>query len=229
MNNWQLYRYSRFDPAMNMALDDVLLQHVGQTGNSIRFYGWEEPCFSIGYFQPAQVAPCGYAFVRRPSGGGVVDHRNDFTFSLVFSAESPLYQVDRFESYRIINQAVADALADLGIETRLTSEDIADDVNRHELICFATPAKHDVLASGGRKLCGGAQRRRRHGMLHQGSIVLGKDDQRSVDELEMAILQAFRKLGIGDPAEREYSEELLEEAKLLARQRYASDSWNRKK
>lgn len=38
------------------------------------------------------------------------------------------------------------------------------------LSCFAGPTLHDVMKADGRKICGGAQRRTRNGVLHQGSI-----------------------------------------------------------
>ncbi len=38
------------------------------------------------------------------------------------------------------------------------------------MACFASPTLYDVIGPDGRKLCGGAQRRTRRGLLHQGSI-----------------------------------------------------------
>src|SRR5205814_9508783 len=70
--------------AMNMAIDDALLEHA--TVASIRFYRWHSPALSFGYF--GSVADVGRyvavrELVRRWIGGGTVFHGNDLTYSIV--------------------------------------------------------------------------------------------------------------------------------------------------
>ena len=71
-----------------MAVDEALLRHV-QTP-LLRIYGWETACVSIGYFQKATVAPSDRPFVRRYTGGGLVEHGRDLTYTLVLPADHPL-------------------------------------------------------------------------------------------------------------------------------------------
>lgn len=62
--------------ALNMAIDEVLLDSVQQTGRpTLRFYSWAPPTLSLGYFQPldkrhshSASLPC--KVVRRSTGGG---------------------------------------------------------------------------------------------------------------------------------------------------------------
>src|ERR1043166_2679925 len=73
--------------AMNMAIDEALLESAAVP--SIRFYCWQSPALSFGYFGKfADVAI--YAnkrdLVRRWTGGGIVLHEDDLTYSIVIPA-----------------------------------------------------------------------------------------------------------------------------------------------
>jgi lipoate-protein ligase A len=85
---------------------------------------------------------------------------------LIIPADDPLATVRPAEMYRLIHGGVVAALEKAGYHARL-----ADPMDRRQgPVCFTAPALHDVVALDGRKLCGGAQRRTRQGILHQGSI-----------------------------------------------------------
>jgi len=214
-------------PAANMAVDELLLATMPGAPALLRCYGWAEPATSIGYFQPATVAPAGYPFVRRPTGGGLVYHLHDFTFSLVIPRGHPLFTVDRFTSYRLVNDAVRAAMAGLGEETWLAP--VADDVDdRRALVCFTSPARFDVIGPRG-KLCGGAQRRTAGGMLHQASVDLDQVPDLPRATLAEAIAGALGPL-LGS-AYRPYQPDaaFLARVEALATSRYASDAWNRKR
>ena len=103
------------------------------------------------------------------TGGGVVDHRQDQTYSLIIPRGHPLAEARGAESYRIIHEAVAQALTTAGTPARLVSEDGAGD----SAACFKRPVAWDVVGEDGRKLAGGGQKRTRAGLLHQGSVVKG--------------------------------------------------------
>jgi lipoate-protein ligase A len=226
---WFLWQDAGRDAADNMAADEILLHHTQDLGVVLRFYQWQTPTISIGYFQPLSSAPEGkHQIVRRPTGGGVVDHRNDFTFSLVFPVTSPLYAVDRFESYRLINSTVAAALRNLSVTCHLHTEDIPKTVDRARMLCFQQPAKHDVVGANG-KICGGAQRRRSTGMLHQGSIDLSRLTELSRADFGQALSCAFQSLLKGDPAVFQPSAALAEEIANLGQSRYASSAWTNKR
>ena len=147
-----------------MALDEALLESV--TVPVLRIYRWDGPAVSFGYSQSLaavrKIHPS-VPVVRRWTGGGIVEHGSDLTFSLVVPGDEPLARLRPAETYRLIHEAVAGLLAD---GTRL----IRAGENAPGEACFTAPAVHDVTTDDGRKLCGGAQRRTRRGFLHQGSI-----------------------------------------------------------
>ncbi len=155
------------DGAMNMALDEALLEHT--TEPVLRVYRWAQPTVSIGYgLDMATLAhplPA-WPVVRRWTGGGVVLHDTDFTYSLIIPASDPWAQTRPIESYRELHYWLAVALRDAGHGAcRLATEE-----DRKEgAVCFQAPAVHDVVRHG-EKLAGAGQRRSRHGLLHQGSV-----------------------------------------------------------
>ena len=156
----------------NMAVDDWLLETARCP--VLRIYGWEDGWGSYGYFVPdseALLALPGLRRVRRRTGGGIVDHRNDRTFTLVVPSGGRLAHLRGGESYRFIHSALAVALEELGHPVHLASGRTA--VRGGE--CFSQPAEHDLLDATGRKVAGGGQRRSSHGLLHQGSVGLALD------------------------------------------------------
>lgn len=150
-----------------MALDEVILETASVP--VLRVYAWSELAVSFGYSQSCQMVEGlfpGRPLVRRWTGGGVVEHGLDWTFSLMVPMSAPAARLRPAETYEKIHEAVLSALAVSGVSTRLARcEDRSVGA-----ACFVAPALHDVLTGDGRKLCGGAQRRNRHGFLHQGSV-----------------------------------------------------------
>lgn len=167
---WDLWEDSAHDPAFNMAADELLLESAPERGRPLlRFYSWDCPAVSIGYVQKLSAAPAGFAVVRRPTGGGVVYHDCDFTYTAVFPEGHWLTQLDRIGSYDWLNRAVQSALDSLSIHATLSNDAIPHTVDRQTMVCFTNPTKYDVLLDG-TKIAGSAQRRTTSGILHQGSL-----------------------------------------------------------
>ena len=166
-------------PQENMDIDADLLKNASLLGGKplIRFYGWDRPSVTIGYVQKEEIVPDRdkYIVVKRPTGGGVVYHDRDFTYTVVVPAEHWIAQLDRVESYRVIHKAIVRAFASFGLKGLLVNTDQPKS-DRATMKCFTTPTKYDVLCDlrNGKtaKFAGSAQRRTRNGILHQGSIIL---------------------------------------------------------
>jgi lipoate-protein ligase A len=215
---------------MNMAVDEVLLAHAADLCGMplLRVYGWDRPAVSIGYaqrFSAAASAGDGCAVVRRPTGGGVVWHDRDLTYTAVVPSGHPLAALDRLESYHVFHRAVIRLLAECGICARL-ADSATPSVDRATLQCFVSPTVYDVLWSGG-KAAGAAQRRTRDGILHQGSILLapcGLLREELAVRLRAAVAAEF------NVAWREYriSGDLCATAAALAAEKYDADEWNRR-
>lgn len=159
--------------ALNMAVDQALLE--GATTPVLRVYAWDQPSISLGFSQSwEELAPTlpEWPAVRRWTGGGVVLHDADTTYSLIVPATCAWSRTRPLDSYQMIHESLAKLLSDCRLAGETERIDGA--------VCFQSPALFDLL-SHGQKIAGAGQRRCRHGLLHQGSIkrVLGQDFWRS--------------------------------------------------
>jgi lipoate-protein ligase A len=200
--------------ADQMALDEALLETAGVP--VLRVYLWDGPAVSFGYSQSlaeVEAAFPGVPLVRRWTGGGMVEHGRDWTFSLVVPAGEPFVSVRPAESYRRIHAAMAEALGGSAF-LKSGSESAPGGA------CFQRPVSDDVMESGGNKICGGAQRRTRRGFLHQGSV------QRCAWPEDMDSRVAGRLAGRVEAFEP--GGEVLVRMKELAAEKYGSPGWARK-
>ena len=167
--------------AENMASDFLMLQRYPREGVArYRHYGWRSPSFTFGYSQKISFVrgqlPPGETFdlCRRPTGGGVVDHRDDWTYSLVIPRGHPFEEARATQSYRAIHEALARALKAGGVPVVL--KPVSDPAPGGEPggpagVCFERAEIFDVVhGSTGAKIAGGAQKRNKRGLLFQGSI-----------------------------------------------------------
>jgi len=212
-----------------MAADEILLETAAARERPLlRFYGWDRPAVSIGCVQSLSAAPAGYAVVRRPTGGGVVYHDYDFTYTVVVPANHWLNGLNRLESYDRINQAVQTALSDLHYQASLSQAEIPHEVDRLTMVCFANPTRYDVLHDGA-KVAGSAQRRTKDGILHQGSLHFGGPLPMPRETLGKALLAAFQRLL--QVSFVPYEPTVVELALMAERadSKFANDAWNAKR
>ena len=210
-----------------MAVDEALLVGIRPDDTPVvRFYSWDRPAATIGYIQAIAAVPAsGYAVVRRPTGGGVVYHDGDFTYSVVVPAQHRIARLSRADSYRQINSAVGAGLALAGTCPQLAAVTIPGTVDRSRMVCFEQPTRYDIM-SAGKKIAGSAQRRTREGVLHQGSI--------RVEQLGSATreqLSAWLRLGFEQTLNVRFAlfrpdSGLWRMASRLAVERYGAETWN---
>src|SRR5438034_1545690 len=102
--SWLLLQSGPGPAAFNMALDEALLEAMPRLGKPVlRFYGWTQPAAAFGYFQKyaeAERATLLRPLVGRPTGGGIVPHEADWTYSLAFPARSGWRSFRAVETYR---------------------------------------------------------------------------------------------------------------------------------
>ncbi len=149
-----------------MAIDEALLDAID--GPVLRVYRWARPAVSFGYFErwkPVQAAHPDREAVRRWTGGGVVLHGDDFTYSLLLPPGGVPIMEGAAGSYKIIHHALCQALQDI----KINAEPAPTSAEKLSQACFENPVRYDVLVDG-RKVAGAAQRRSRKGLIHQGSI-----------------------------------------------------------
>jgi lipoyl(octanoyl) transferase len=166
---WFLVNSGPGDADFNMAFDQSLLASAAHRARPVlRFYGWTQPAASFGYFQRLQdverltlLRP----LVRRPTGGGLVPHDADWTYSLCFPPGHPWHALRATQSYQRVHSWLRDAFHQLHVETSLAPEPRRDTPG----LCFVGAERDDLLWNG-RKIAGAAQRRNRQGLLIQGSV-----------------------------------------------------------
>lgn len=186
--------------AENMAADFLLLQRYPEPAHArFRHYDWRAPAFTFGFSQKiayvreqfAALAPGEHLdLTRRATGGGIVDHRDDWTFALVIPRGHPLYDARATESYRQVHADLAAALRDqqqpvvlkercdsacdlAGSDSDLSALDsqLPASAPKGPSVCFVRAELYDVLhADTSAKIAGAAQKRTKHGLLFQGSI-----------------------------------------------------------
>lgn len=210
-----------------MAMDEALLEKAPQIGKPVlRFYGWSEPAGTFGYSQKiadVERVTMLRPLIRRPTGGGLVPHDRDWTYSAVFPPGHAWYDLKATESYERIHQWIVDAFTLIGVDTMLApccQKEVPGQ-------CFLGAEKSDVLWMG-RKVAGAAQRRTKDGLLIQGSIQpppIGlKRDRWEKSMCDVAIeefavsWQGFR-----------VNEEFAKRVNQLSTEKYAQNEFNRKR
>jgi lipoate-protein ligase A len=202
-------------PAWNMAVDEALLRLCKEP--ILRFYGWSEPAVSIGYFQPYAVVPQGRSFIRRYTGGGLVDHAVDFTYTIVLPKRHELYAAGTAVSYERIHEAIAEGLRTAGVDASLAPCCFEGDAKA----CFQKPVKFDVMSQS-QKLAGAAQRRTREGCLHQGSLQVPMP----FDLIKTSLEPGLVRLLDNQFAASKLTEQEIVLAHDLESKRYGTKEWN---
>jgi lipoyl(octanoyl) transferase len=199
--------------ALNMAIDEALLTLA--RAPILRFYRWQRPSLSFGYFgRYAEVAQQSdhRDIVRRWTGGGIVLHGDDLTYSVIIPSTHRFFVRSSLEVYAVVHEAIRRALEANCIAATLANRaapKISDD-------CFANAVRADVL-SGDRKIAGAAHRRSRAGLLHQGSIQRGDLPGRFREDFARILCDRFEK----KPLEAA----TLKRAAEIAVSKYATTAW----
>jgi lipoyl(octanoyl) transferase len=187
---WRFIDSGACSPAFNMALDETLLDwhSQGKIPPTIRFYGWNPPTLSIGYFQKVDkeinmdsVKKHNLGFVRRPTGGRGVLHDLELTYSVIVSEDHPKMPKTVTEAYRVISEGILKGFHYLGLEAYFavpkTDEEKDSLKNPRSAVCFDAPSWYELVVEG-RKVAGSAQTRQKGVILQHGSILLDLDEDK---------------------------------------------------
>jgi lipoyl(octanoyl) transferase len=258
---WRLIDTGALDGPSNMALDEALLSCFDADCSLpvLRLYGWDPPALSLGRYQDAGAAlrleRCAadqIPVVRRMTGGGIIFHAQELTYSIVCSPGHLGEAAGVKEGFRRLCAFLLGTYRRLGLQANFAA-DLNPDGERlgeRTAFCFAGKEEFDVLVNG-RKIGGNAQRRLRGAILQHGSIPLqsrvkdalcylretapGAAAAASLAELglypepaflkEMLIASFEESLGVRLMPDA-VSEEEARVATLLEETKYRCDAWN---
>jgi len=218
--------------AENMAVDFLLLQRFPADALAcFRHYSWRRTAFTFGYSQKhadaVQSVSPEAEICRRPSGGGLVEHTDDWTYAFVVARAHDLWKLPAPQSYRALHQALCDALSAQGRQAALQNAE--DALDPPVGICFARAEPDDVILLPSRlKVAGAALKRNKHGLLFQGSI-----SRRPLGKLDWERFQTdFTQLLAGSfhltPEPAGFPEWDPEEESALIDQ-FSSEEWNQRR
>src|SRR5436190_1232995 len=134
------YDVAAHSAAMNMAIDEALLETA--IVPTIRFYRWRSPALSFGYFgkfSEVAIYAAERDLVRRWTGGGIVFHGDDLTYSIVIPANDPAFDESSVAIYEKIHRALCEALNKIRTHAVVATGIEADDV----------PLSTHAVATGG--------------------------------------------------------------------------------
>jgi lipoate-protein ligase A len=225
------YRFA--GAAENMAADFLLLKQAPAGHARFRHYGWRAPAFTFGYSQKigeirARLPP-GDAFdlARRATGGGLVDHRDDWTYAVILPRGHPVEEMRATQSYRLIHEALAAALVEQGVPAGLQAVPETPPTGGPPAgVCFGRAEVYDVChRETGAKIAGAAQKRAKQGLLLQGSIwrpAAGALDWDRFGDRFVALLAA----ALADAAiPASWPDEVTDDALEALTEHYASAEW----
>lgn len=205
--------------AENMAVDEMLHITSGELP-LLRIYQWRRAAVSFGYFEKLSDAMRDFPgeeieYVRRWTGGGIVDHRVDLTYTLSIPKGHPLEQQRGSASYAVIHQALATSMQACGVACELA--EVGTDSEKRS--CFVKPVPFDIVDPSGRKLAGAGQKRSRYGLLHQGSVQGVENSEAWQVALIQSLTTNAKEKGISD----------LGDVSKVVSARYGNSAWTRKR
>ncbi len=153
------------DARTNMEVDRRLLDCLEPAKRDLfwRIYSWNPHAVSIGKNQAVnhvldldRLANDGIEFVRRPTGGRAIYHKNDICISSAGVLNENSMVTTAREIYLEISQILRLFFKNLGVETMLTKGPRLAPAHRSgigKLPCFLTATPYELMASG-KKIAG---------------------------------------------------------------------------
>jgi len=176
---WRFIVDSAQSAAQNMAIDEAISIAFsgGKAPETLRFYTWEKPSFSIGAFQTleddwiASLEAQKIDIVRRMTGGRGLLHEHELTYSLIASHKNPLFLGGIKGTFQGIGRGLLAGLKEIGLEAALHAPPRKTPLEAKNTLCFDAVSWYEITAQG-KKLIGSAQRRWKKHFLQHGSFII---------------------------------------------------------
>lgn len=256
MQTWRLINTGPDNGFYNMAVDEamVIACREGTVLPTLRFYTWNPPCISIGYFQKhdrvlekVQADNGNYEIVRRITGGRAVIHGNDLSYSVVCGSDNRVFPNNLKGTYIAIADAFVIGLSHLGLNNKIldkqTEASISGPKYQHSTLCFDAILGHEISVDG-KKLIGSAQRRWPDIFLQHGSVMIDGNPEGNglhsvslfkliqgridIKEVINAICAGFREVLNINLIEDRLSPYEIDLSEKLVNEKYRSESWGKR-
>ena len=260
--SWRLIDTGPLRGPENMAIDEALLNSFNKNSSNpiLRIYGWNPPSLSLGRFQKAadvlDLERCGtdlLPIIRRISGGGVIYHADELTYSIVCSPEHVSSVSSVKESFRILTGFLIDFYHSLGLTASyaLDSVSCVEPLGIRTAFCFAGKESFDIVIDG-KKIGGNAQRRSKNVIFQHGSVPIAnhaltglmymtdrspKHAQGTTSlldcgistapsQLKIMLVEAFKCRMAAEVFDCRLSSDEQQVSQLLLTEKYTTDRWN---
>ena len=161
-----------------MAVDEALLSNFKKNDLPIfRIYGWE-PSLSLGRFSNINdtlnlntLKKQNISFVRRITGGGILIHGGDLSYSIVLPKEI-LKSISVKKSYHYLCSFLIELYKKLGLNANF-SQNLNIESSKSN-ICMEANEPYDIIINS-KKIGGNAQRYTKETLFQHGSIPINLD------------------------------------------------------
>lgn len=207
----------------------LFLEHAKSGLPAFRHYDWLCSEISFGYGQDwewvrKRVEDSSVQLVRRPTGGGIVKHGNDWTYGLVLPKGHASSSIPALELYEGIHQAMARALNEQSLSSTLKpcpqskQKGIPGD-------CFLEPVARDLMSGdGSAKMAGAAMKRTRAGVLVQGTLDLTRLPLLSREKFYSSFVDGISEIVSEKPCQIDWPDDFEKERLPFVRQ-FSSLTW----
>jgi lipoate-protein ligase A len=192
MNRIRYLGFASLEPAINMAIDEMLFNRAlgNNSSTALRFFTFNKRCISIGRNQHPENLPQEFVrkkieIVKRPTGGGAVFHDGDLCYSMVMPESFLGKGSTLLTSYSVITRGLKNGFKLCGIDAGYGESTAVS----AQPLCFNQALSYELTVNG-KKLVGSAQRRAKGILLQQGSIQ--HEHTVSQDNLINALLEGLR-------------------------------------
>ncbi len=254
VKRWRLIDSGAGSAKWNMAVDEALLRSYKEGDTPVlRLYRWQTSSISFGRFSRpeetldyARVRYDAVDTVRRITGGGILVHSGDLSYSLTVP-RALIKERGVKESYHYLCGFLIALYRRLGLDAGFARERRLETSGGD--VCLAGREAYDIVVNG-KKLGGNAQRHSTSAMLQHGTLPLSIDRERfaplfrkdsgldkaatldetgigmDIDALKPVLLEAFRDTFGARLEPDTLREEEKVHAQTLLDKKYATEAWN---
>ena len=186
LNNFTFIDSGCLSAKENMQIDEELISSFKTTDKPIlRLYSWHENSCTIGISQNFEDIPqlekYKNTYAKRMTGGGVLFHGNDISYSLVMPT-SMMKGLSVKQSYEKICSFLLEFYKSLGLRAMYAKDDDNIVLSKSNY-CQVGFEPYDIVIDG-KKIGGNAQRRKKDVIFQHGSIPLFKSENDESYSLE---------------------------------------------